>query len=95
MLLLINSCCTLAATQAKQYVLCSEAFKRDTSGDKLNLGVGAYRTEELQPYMLEVVKRVCAPWPGTALSALSLGQITVSARWVIRHAVYPEKLKLC
>jgi hypothetical protein len=27
----------------------SEAFKKDTSPDKLNLGVGAYRTDELQP----------------------------------------------
>ena len=27
-----------------------------TSPDKLNLGVGAYRTDELQPYVLEVVK---------------------------------------
>jgi aspartate aminotransferase len=40
----------------------SDAFKACTSPDKLNLGVGAYRTEELQPYVLEVVKkvRVCA-----------------------------------
>lgn len=36
----------------------SEAFKRDTSAKKLNLGVGAYRTEELQPMVLEVVKKV-------------------------------------
>lgn len=35
----------------------SEAFKADTSPDKLNLGVGAYRTEELKPYVLEVVKK--------------------------------------
>jgi hypothetical protein len=27
----------------------SEAFKADTSADKLNLGVGAYRTDDLQP----------------------------------------------
>lgn len=27
----------------------SEAFKKDDSADKLNLGVGAYRTDELQP----------------------------------------------
>lgn len=38
----------------------SEAFKADGSGDKLNLGVGAYRTDELQPYVLEVVKKVCS-----------------------------------
>lgn len=36
----------------------SEAFKADDSPDKLNLGVGAYRTDELQPYVLDVVKKV-------------------------------------
>jgi aspartate/tyrosine/aromatic aminotransferase len=36
----------------------SEAFKADTHENKLNLGVGAYRTEELQPYVLNVVKKV-------------------------------------
>ena len=36
----------------------SEAFKRDTNDLKLNLGVGAYRTEELKPYVLSVVKKV-------------------------------------
>lgn len=36
----------------------SEAFKADTNELKLNLGVGAYRTEELQPYVLKVVKKV-------------------------------------
>ncbi|GMH43336.1 hypothetical protein BSKO_11258 [Bryopsis sp. KO-2023] len=35
----------------------SENFKKDTSPEKLNLGVGAYRTEELQPYVLEVVRK--------------------------------------
>lgn len=35
----------------------SEAFKADKSELKLNLGVGAYRTEELQPYVLNVVKK--------------------------------------
>ena len=37
----------------------SEAFKADNSSDKLNLGVGAYRTEDLKPYVLDVVKKVC------------------------------------
>ena len=36
----------------------SEAFRADTNEVKLNLGVGAYRTEELQPYVLDVVKKV-------------------------------------
>lgn len=35
----------------------SEAFKRDASDAKLNLGVGAYRTEELKPYVLNVVRK--------------------------------------
>ena len=41
----------------------SEAFRADTSDLKLNLGVGAYRTEEIKPYVLEVVKKVnnCIP----------------------------------
>lgn len=36
----------------------SEAFRADTNEMKLNLGVGAYRTEEIQPYVLNVVKKV-------------------------------------
>ncbi|KAL0330578.1 UNVERIFIED_CONTAM: Aspartate aminotransferase, chloroplastic [Sesamum radiatum] len=35
----------------------SEAFRADTHEMKLNLGVGAYRTEDLQPYVLNVVKK--------------------------------------
>ena len=35
----------------------SEAFRADTSPDKLNLGVGAYRTEELKPLVLSVVRK--------------------------------------
>ncbi|EFJ26197.1 hypothetical protein SELMODRAFT_173087 [Selaginella moellendorffii] len=35
----------------------SEAFKADTDATKLNLGVGAYRTEDLQPYVLKVVNK--------------------------------------
>nr|XP_048331578.1 aspartate aminotransferase P2, mitochondrial isoform X2 [Ziziphus jujuba var. spinosa] len=35
----------------------SEAFKADNDERKLNLGVGAYRTEELHPYVLNVVKK--------------------------------------
>lgn len=36
----------------------SEAFKNDDNDLKLNLGVGAYRTEEIKPYVLNVVKKV-------------------------------------
>jgi len=35
----------------------SEAFKASENPNKLNLGVGAYRTEELQPYVLKVVTK--------------------------------------
>ena len=34
----------------------SVAFRACDDPNKLNLGVGAYRTEELQPYVLEVVR---------------------------------------
>lgn len=34
------------------------SFRADTSADKVNLGVGAYRTEAGQPYVLPVVRRV-------------------------------------
>eukprot|EP00740_Mantoniella_antarctica_P012535 CAMPEP_0181376626 /NCGR_PEP_ID=MMETSP1106-20121128/17413_1 /TAXON_ID=81844 /ORGANISM="Mantoniella antarctica, Strain SL-175" /LENGTH=446 /DNA_ID=CAMNT_0023495205 /DNA_START=41 /DNA_END=1381 /DNA_ORIENTATION=+ len=34
----------------------SVAFRECTDPNKLNLGVGAYRTEELKPYVLEVVR---------------------------------------
>jgi aspartate/tyrosine/aromatic aminotransferase len=48
----------------------SEAFKASTNPMKLNLGVGAYRTEELQPYILEVVKKVRQPHRGTGSQGL-------------------------
>ena len=34
----------------------SDAFRADAHPDRLNLGVGAYRTEELKPYVLDVVR---------------------------------------
>jgi hypothetical protein len=36
----------------------SEAFRACQDPKKLNLGVGAYRTEELQPFVLPVVRKV-------------------------------------
>ena len=38
----------------------SEAFKASDAADKINLGVGAYRDEDLKPVVLEVVKEVRA-----------------------------------
>ncbi|CAF3461827.1 unnamed protein product [Rotaria sp. Silwood1] len=35
----------------------TEAFKRDTNSKKINLGVGAYRTDEGKPFVLESVKK--------------------------------------
>lgn len=34
------------------------AFKADTSPNKVNLGIGAYRTEEGKPYILPVVRKI-------------------------------------
>jgi aspartate aminotransferase len=36
----------------------SEAFKKDTSPDKMNLGVGAYRDDNGKPYVLNCVRKV-------------------------------------
>lgn len=36
----------------------SEAFKRDTSPNKMNLGVGAYRDDNGKPFVLNSVKKV-------------------------------------
>ncbi len=36
----------------------TEAFKRDTSPLKMNLGVGAYRDDNNKPYVLSCVKKV-------------------------------------
>jgi aspartate aminotransferase len=35
----------------------TDAFKRDTNPNKINLGVGAYRDDNGKPYVLESVKR--------------------------------------
>jgi aspartate aminotransferase len=37
----------------------SEAFKADKDPRKINLGVGAYRDDRGQPYVLNAVKKVC------------------------------------
>ena len=36
----------------------TEAFKKDTNPNKINLGVGAYRDGEGKPYVLPVVRKV-------------------------------------
>eukprot|EP00959_Pyramimonas_sp_CCMP1952_P190389 3982045-Pyramimonas_sp.AAC.1 len=36
----------------------SDSFKADTDGRKMNLGVGAYRTEEGKPLVLQSVREV-------------------------------------
>ena len=39
----------------------SEAFKRDTSPKKMNLGVGAYRDDHGKPFVLDCVRKVGIP----------------------------------
>lgn len=36
----------------------TEAFKRDTDANKMNLGVGAYRDDAGKPYVLNCVRKV-------------------------------------
>ena len=45
----------------------TDAFKRDKNPNKINLGVGAYRTDDGKPYVLECVKQAEA-----AIAALKL-----------------------
>ena len=60
----------------------SEAFKADNSPDKLNLGVGAYRTEDLKPYVLDVVKKVRLVHRGGCSRALhSCAPVSVHLRF--------------
>jgi hypothetical protein len=62
----------------------SEAFKADKSSDKLNLGVGAYRTDDLQPYVLNVVKKVrCCP--RAPVSAACAADASVDTQWLSLH----------
>lgn len=35
----------------------TEAYKRDSNPNKINLGVGAYRTDEGKPYVLDCVRQ--------------------------------------
>ena len=35
-----------------------DAFNKDSSSDKINLGVGAYRDGEGKPYVFKVVEKV-------------------------------------
>ncbi|KAL2939959.1 Aspartate aminotransferase chloroplastic [Bienertia sinuspersici] len=58
----------------------SEAFKADTDEKKLNLGVGAYRTEELQPYVLNVVKKVA-----TVQGLSGTGSLRLAAALIERY----------
>jgi len=37
----------------------TEAFKKDSNKNKINLGVGAYRDDNGKPYVLPSVKLVC------------------------------------
>jgi len=64
------------------------AFKRDTAARKLNLGVGAYRTDEGLPYLLNVVQKVtnhCARWSG-----LIYREPSMLTRW---HRSRPSSLR--
>lgn len=36
----------------------TEAFKADSAPEKINLGVGAYRDDKGQPYVLECIRKV-------------------------------------
>ena len=50
------------------------AYKEDTDPKKVNLGIGAYRTEEEKPYVFQVVREVEAE----LLQDKSLDKVNIS-----------------
>lgn len=67
----------------------SEAFKADTHETKLNLGVGAYRTEDLQPYVLNVVKKA-----SSSLHFLHLLTLTSTPFLLISSIIFLSQSKV-
>lgn len=53
---LLNSCLSVGPPDAILGV--TEAYKKDQSPNKMNLGVGAYRDDNGKPYVLNAVKKV-------------------------------------
>lgn len=45
----------------------TEAFKKDSSPQKINLGVGAYRDDNGKPFVLECVKKVRSSYTSTCI----------------------------
>lgn len=45
----------------------TEAFKKDSSPQKINLGVGAYRDDNGKPFVLECVKKVSSSYISTCI----------------------------
>lgn len=53
---ILNSCLSVGPPDAILGV--TEAYKKDQSPNKMNLGVGAYRDDNGKPYVLNAVKKV-------------------------------------
>lgn len=53
---ILNSCFSVGPPDAILGV--TEAYKKDQSPNKMNLGVGAYRDDNGKPYVLNAVKKV-------------------------------------
>ena len=65
------------------------AYKNDKDSKKMNLGVGAYRTDEEKPYVFEVVKDV----EKELLDELLSGKINKEYLPIEGHAGYREESK--
>ena len=61
----------------------TEAFKASDAADKINLGVGAYRDENLQPVVLEVVKEVSRGHLNLPYSAIGFESKSVSITFLL------------
>lgn len=73
----------------------SEAFRASSNPNKLNLGVGAYRTEELQPLVLDVVKKVRKRWRHGVCMLRRLPQWCGNDRSTMCHHLLVQAMKAC
>jgi aspartate aminotransferase len=71
---------TVAGAPADIIFALTAAYKADTDPRKINLGVGAYRTEEGKPWVLPVVHKVAIAL--ISYFSLRYGSLIVCLLWV-------------
>lgn len=56
------------------------AYRRDTSPDKIDLGIGAYRDNNAKPWVLPVVKKVCIAQLRRSMTQVEANQMFAGRR---------------